>query len=142
MEKLEQVIFYSIDKAIKQYRQFAQRRLNEAGIDITIDQWLVLHSIEDQPGISQTEIAGQVFKDAASVTRIIELLKKKNFLERKEHESDRRRFTLELTKEGKTMMKQAAKVAEQNRSVALKGISEKEMSSMRHSLQTIISNCQ
>lgn len=142
MEKLEQVIFYSLDKAIKQYRQFAQRRLNDAGIDITIDQWLVLHTIEDQPGISQTEIAEQVFKDAASVTRIIELLKKKGFLERKEHGNDRRRFTLELTKEGRSMMKQAGKIAEQNRTVALKGISDKEMSAARNALHTIINNCQ
>jgi MarR family transcriptional regulator, transcriptional regulator for hemolysin len=142
MEKLEQVIFYALDKAIKQYRQFAQRRLNEAGIEITIDQWLVLHTIEDQPGISQTEIADQVFKDAASVTRIIELLKKKGLLDRKEHEADRRRSTLELTKEGKTVIRQAMKVSEQNRNAALKGVTEKEMSTMRNALNTIIINCQ
>ena len=142
MEKLEQVIFYTLDKAIRQYRQFAQRRLNEAGVEISIDQWLVLHTIEDQPGISQTEIAEQVFKDAASVTRIIELLKKKNYLERKEHESDRRRSSLELTREGRSVVKQAIKVSEQNRTIALKGIQEKELATLRNSLNTIIHNCQ
>ncbi len=142
MEKLEQVIFYTLDKAIRQYRQFAQRRLNEAGVEISIDQWLVLHTIEDQPGISQTEIAEQVFKDAASVTRIIELLKKKNYLERKEHESDRRRSSLELTREGRSVVKQAIKVSEQNRTIALKGIQDKELALLRNSLNTIIHNCQ
>jgi MarR family transcriptional regulator, transcriptional regulator for hemolysin len=142
MEKLDQVIFYALDKSIRQYRQFAQRRLNEAGVEISIDQWLVLHTIEDRPGISQTEIADQVFKDAASVTRIIELLKKKNYLERKEHQTDRRRSTLELTKEGRAVVKQAVKVSEQNRAAALKGISEKEMSNLRNTLNTIINNCQ
>ncbi len=34
-------VFYSIEKAIKTYRQFAQRRLSVRNIDITIDQLLV-----------------------------------------------------------------------------------------------------
>ena len=111
MEKLERVVFYKLDKAIKTYRQFAQRRMNEAGLAITIDQWLVLHAIEDKPGIAQLEIAEQVFKDAASVTRIIDLLIKKEYLQRNTHESDRRRFSLELTKQGNAIVKQVAKVA-------------------------------
>jgi hypothetical protein len=69
MEKIESVIFYHLDKAIKSYRQYAQRRLTDAGLDITIDQWLVLNTLTEQPGISQQLIAEKVFKDAASVTR-------------------------------------------------------------------------
>ncbi len=52
MEKLERVVFYKVGKAIKTYRQFAQRRMIEAGWAIKIDQWLVLHAIEDKPGIA------------------------------------------------------------------------------------------
>lgn len=142
MEKLERVVFYMLDKAIKTYRQFAQRRLNEAGLDITIDQWLVLHTIEDTPEISQWEIAERVFKDAASVTRIVDLLIKKGYLLRQSHPQDRRRFTLELTKEGKTLTKLVNKVSEENRSIGLKGISEKELQQLKQTLTTIIDNCQ
>lgn len=124
METIEQVLFYTLDKAIKTYRQFAQRRLTEAGFDITIDQWLVLNSIATHEGISQLEIAERVFKDAASVTRIIDLLIKKDLLERAAHESDRRRFTLEITKEGKSLMRNISKIVDQNRRTALQGISE------------------
>lgn len=141
MEKLERIIFYKLDKAIKTYRQFAQRRMNDAGLAITIDQWLVLHAIEDKPGIAQLEIAELVFKDAASVTRIIELLTKKGFLERQENK-DRRRYTLHLTDEGKAMTRQVNKIAEQNRSIALNGISENELQKMNQLLKTIIDNCQ
>ncbi len=141
MDKLERVVFYKLDKAIKTYRQFAQKRMNEAGLAITIDQWLVLHAIEDKPGIAQLEIAEHVFKDAASVTRIIELLIKKGYLERKENK-DRRRFTLELTAEGKAMTMQVNKVAEQNRSIALKGISDEKLLQLNQTLISIIDNCQ
>lgn len=142
MEKLERVIFYVLDKTIKTYRQFAQRRLLQNGLDITIDQWLVLRSMADEPGISQLEIADRVFKDAASVTRIIDLLIKKGYLQRELHEQDRRRFKLQLTKEGKTLLKAVEKVADQNRAIALTGIDEQRLQHMRETLLTIIQNCQ
>lgn len=141
MEKLEQVIFYSIDKTIKTYRQFAQKRFLEAGFDITIDQWLVLNAIAEKEDISQLEIAEKVFKDAASVTRIIDLLIKKNYLRRETHSSDRRRFTLELTKEGKTVIKNISRIVDQNRSKALKGVTEKDLLHMKQMLHLVINNC-
>ena len=141
MEKLERVVFYMLDKAIKTYRQFAQRRFIEAGFDITIDQWLVLNAIANNDGISQLEIAERVFKDAASVTRIIDLLIKKNYLQRQAHTVDRRRFSLELTKEGKTLIRNITKIAEQNRSIALQGIPEKNLKLMQETLQQITENC-
>ena len=142
MQNLEQIIFYTLDKAIKTYRQFAQRRLNEAGLPITIDQWLVLKAITEKPEISQLEIAEVVFKDAASVTRIIDLLVKKNYLQRTTHESDRRRFLLQITDAGEALMNEIAKVAAQNRKIALEHISEKQLEQTRKTLTTIIENCQ
>ncbi len=142
MEKLERVIFYSLDKSIKTYRQFAQRRFAEAGLNITIDQWLVLNAIAEKPEISQLEIAEKIFKDAASVTRIIDLLIKKNYLKREAHASDRRRFSLVLTKEGKSLIKNISAVVELNRSQALKGVSEKALVQMKELLNQIIQNCQ
>jgi MarR family transcriptional regulator, transcriptional regulator for hemolysin len=142
MEKLERVVFYMLDKAIKTYRQFAQRRLNDAGLDITIDQWLVLNTIESDPGVSQWEIAEKVFKDAASVTRIIDLLIKKGYLLRQAHPVDRRRFTLALTGEGKTLVKQVNKISEENRNIGLKGLSDTDLEQLRGTLSTIINNCQ
>ena len=141
MEKLERVIFYALDKCIKTYRQFAQRRFIEAGLDITIDQWLVLNAISEKPDLSQLEIAERVFKDASSVTRIIDLLIKKEYLQRETHEWDRRRFSLGLTKEGQAVMKKIANVVEQNRAQALKEISEDQLLQMQQTLSLIIDNC-
>jgi DNA-binding MarR family transcriptional regulator len=141
MEKLDRVIFYSLDKSIKTYRQFAQKRFFEEGLDITIDQWLVLNAIAERPDISQLEIAEKVFKDAASITRIIDLLIKKKYLQRDTHNSDRRRFTLGLTEEGKELIRNISKVVKQNRAKALKGITEKELVQMKQTLTQIINNC-
>jgi DNA-binding MarR family transcriptional regulator len=63
MEKLNQVVFYAIDKAIKSYRQMAQKNINKHGLDITIDQWLLLTSLRNNPDATQQQIAEAVFKD-------------------------------------------------------------------------------
>ncbi len=141
MEKLDKVIFYVIDKTIKTYRQFGQRRLTEAGLDITIDQWLVMNSFVANPDISQNEIAEKVFKDSASVTRIIDLLVTKKLLKRNVHPADRRRTQLVLTQKGEELLAAAQKVVNKYRSQALKDIEDNHLDKLRNTLQNIIDNC-
>lgn len=140
MEQLDTIIFYHLEKAIKSYRQYAQKQIEAAGIDITIDQWLVLKSIEADPALPQQQIAAKVFKDVASITRIIELLVKKEYLKRDSHESDRRRFRLTLTDKGQHVLKTLQPIIEKNRSTALKGINTKDTEKLSELLQKITVN--
>ncbi|MFT6708051.1 MAG: MarR family transcriptional regulator for hemolysin, partial [Flavobacteriales bacterium] len=112
-----------------------------AGKDITIDQWLVLKSLYDLPDITQQQIAEMVFKDYASVTRMIELLVKKGFIKRAMHPTDRRRFLLSVTKTGEKVITEPEGTIKSNRAKALKGISKKEIEQMNKTLNKIIINC-
>jgi MarR family transcriptional regulator for hemolysin len=141
MEKLDQVLFFTLEKSIKTYRQFAQRQIDKAGIDITIDQWLVLKSIQDWPDISQHQIAENVFKDFASVTRMIELLVKKEYLQREFHKTDRRRFNLVITKKGQAVIQKVIPVITANRKQALKSLTKIEIENNKAFLNQIIENC-
>lgn len=141
MEQISKVIFYDIDKSIRSYRQFAQRRLKEAGLNITIDQWLLIKHIAENPGIKQQELGDLVFKDNASVTRIIELLVKAKYLKRKSNEEDRRRASLLVTKSGNAIISKVWKVVQNNRKIALKGIPKKDLEITKSVLFQIISNC-
>ena len=141
MEKLDQVLLFTLEKSIKTYRQFAQRQIDKAGIDITIDQWLVLKSIQDWPDISQHQIAENVFKDFASVTRMIELLVKKEYLQREFHKTDRRRFNLVITKKGQAVIQKVIPVITANRKQALKSLTKEEIEMNKVFLNRIIENC-
>ena len=141
MEKLEDVIFYVIEKSIRSYRQYAQKRLKEAGFLITIDQWLVMKTIIENPGIKQNEISEKVFKDNASVARMIDLLVKGKYLIRKNHPDDRRRTTLNLTEKGVKTIKEVRKIVLQNRTLALKKIPVADIKNLKKSLDQIIDNC-
>ncbi|MBK6824905.1 MAG: MarR family transcriptional regulator [Saprospiraceae bacterium] len=140
MEKIDQIIFYSVEKSIKSYRQFAQKSIDKKGLDITIDQWLVLKTIENNAGMTQQQIAINVFKDYASITRIIEILVTKKYLERNFHSVDRRRFDLSITKLGFEMLKRLTPIIESNRKQALNGITKSEIELLKNVLNKITEN--
>ncbi|WP_338792068.1 MarR family transcriptional regulator [Bernardetia sp. MNP-M8] len=137
-----QTALYSIEQAIKEYRKFCQRNISTVVDDITIDQCLVLIILDKQNSLSQKEIAIQIFKDSASITRMIELMVNKDYLTREIDKEDRRRFNLILTEKGKTTLQLLNPVIEQNRKTALYGLSDLEINQLYSTLQKIISNCQ
>lgn len=141
MDKLDSVIFYTIEKAIKSYRRYGQKKLRENGLKITIDQWLVIKNIMDNPSISQQEIAEKVFKDNASVTRIIDLLFKAKYIRRSVNKTDRRKTNLVVTEEGVNLVNDVYKVVLEYRETALKGISKQDIDATNKVLSAIIDNC-
>lgn len=141
MEKLNSIIFYNIDKAIRAYRNYAQRQLKAHGFSITIDQWLIIKAILENPGITQNEIGDLVFKDNASVTRIIDLMVKSEYIIRHVHPDDRRKTNLEVTDSGKKVIREVQNIVETNREAALKGVSKDELEMMYSALLKISENC-
>lgn len=142
MERLETINFYLLDKAIRTYRMYSQKKLKENGYKITVDQWLIIKVLMENPGISQQEIAEKVFKDNASVTRIIELLVKSKYLHRKVNPKDRRTSILTVTPEGEDIIEKVHNLVLQNRKIAQTGLTLEELENLNATLKKIIKNCQ
>ena len=139
--RLQDVVFYSLESATKTYRRFAQARLHESGVDITIDQWLVLKTIHESPDITLQKVGVAVFKDFASVTRIVQLLERKGLLRRRPHPNDGRRSELVLTRSGQSMIRTVEPIARAYRRRALEGIDAEEVARLRELLERIVDNC-
>ena len=86
-------------------------RLQENGINITPEQYLVMDILWDKQSLSQQNIADVIQKDKNSVTKIIDSLEKKNFVSRVVDKKDRRINRIELTKEGEALEKNTTEVA-------------------------------
>lgn len=138
-QKLEDVLYYLIEKTNKVVRRYSQAKLTEAGIDVTVDQWLVLKKISDSERITQIELANAVFKDRASITRILDLLLEKKLV-RKEEGEDKRAFELTLTTSGEKFLESAFAVVKHVRKKGVEAIAEKELEQLRSGLQKIIRN--
>ncbi len=134
-------IIYSIEKAIKSYRKFAQRNIQEIDATITVDQAILLILIDKDPTLSQMEMADLLFKDYASITRMIELMVRKNYIERTINPKDRRRYFLHLSTKGIDSLKKLAPVILSNRIQALKGLTILEQNQLNMLLLKVIQNC-
>lgn len=137
----QQTIFYGIENTIKKYRKFAQHNIYQVVSDITLDQILILSILDSDPDISQKNIALALFKDYASVTRMIELLVKKDYLKREIHQQDRRMFNLQITEKGHMTLVKLKPIILINRSHALKGLSEEQIQQFNITLNQITKNC-
>lgn len=136
-----QTVFYSIEVAIKEYRRMSQRNVGSVDGQITIDQLLVLRVIQEEKSITQVEIGELLFRDHASITRMINLMVENGYIQRKENKKDRRKYQLMVTAKGKRTLDKLAPIVKSNRAAALQGISEKELIQMSQTLHKIIDNC-
>lgn len=136
-----QTIFYTIEKTIKSYRKFSQKNISSKISDITIDQTLVLQFLNNHPELTQKEIAELIFKDNASMTRMINLMVQNNYLKRTVNDQDRRRYKIEITTKGKEILVDLPTIILNNRNKALEEITENELIQLENILNKIIFNC-
>ncbi|PHR16671.1 MAG: MarR family transcriptional regulator [Fluviicola sp.] len=132
-------IFYSIEEAIKAYRKLSLRKIETVIPDITVDQALVLQLINEEK-LTQTEIADLIFKDYASMSRIIALMIKKDFLLKETDKNDGRVSILKITKKGESALKQLVPIINQNRKTALEGLTSEELENLKKMLNKITQN--
>jgi len=141
LQSPSETIFYTIESTIKEYRKFSQKKLSSVVSDMTIDQGMILAFLDKYPDKTQKEIAAMAFKDNASMTRMLDLMEKKNYLTRSINQANRRRFNIEITPKGKEVLKTLAPIIVNNRQNALQGISEEEIVQIETLLKKIKSNC-
>ena len=136
-----ETVFHSIERAIKEYRKFSQKNISNQIKDLTIDQGMVLLFLDKHSELTQKEIAALVFKDNASMTRMINLMVNKGYLKRSINSVDRRRFTIEITTKGQKILKALPPIVLSNREKSLEGITEKEIIQLETILKKITLNC-
>lgn len=134
-------IFYAIDETIREYRKFSLSNLNRVDPDMTVDQFMVLTLLEAEPQYSQADIANLIFRDNASITRMIESMVRKGYLSRSVDPEDRRRFKLRCTAKGERALEQLAPTIRANRKQALEGVSQEELEQLSRTLKKITANC-
>lgn len=115
-------------------------KLQENGINITPEQFLVLDILWDKQPMSQQNIADLIQKDKNSVTKIIDSLEKKNLVKRIVDKNDRRINQIELTEEAIALEKITTKVAVDFMNDAVKGIDSQDLDSFVNVMRQLKNN--
>ena len=120
-------------------KKFVQNSHN-SGLDISMDQWIVLGPIWENEGLSHKEISEYCLKDKTSVTKIIDTLEKKNLVVRFSDQLDHRVKRVVLSNKGKELFLQAIPIMELTRDQLREGITEQDIESLRSVLTKIYNN--
>ena len=131
---------FLLDRTARKVKQYAQQQFKQAGFDVTVDQWLVLKNLAENPQLSQTELANLVFKDHPTLTRIIDLLHKKGHVLRIQHPQDRRSFQLHLTEAGVEKVAELRPKVLEIREKAWENLTEVDFLEFKRVLNTIYKN--
>jgi len=138
----EQFSRYSflLDRTARKVKQYAQQKFKLKEFDITVDQWLVMKNLNENERLSQTELAHLVFKDHPTLTRIVDILCKKGYVERVQHPEDRRSYQLNLTKKGINKVTDLKPQIAMIRQKAWENLDEKDFGEFKRILNTIYGN--
>ncbi len=131
---------FIIERTAKKMKQAFNKLLNDMNAGITADQWVILQELEKSNGLSQFEIAARAFKDAPTVTRIIDLLCNKQLLERQPDPDDRRKYNIFLTDLGVAKINEIMPTVEAFRADAWSGLSDQEINQLKNILDTVFKN--
>ena len=139
-EQLNNVVNFLLEQTVRQMRGYAQRQLDTLQTGITVDQWVILKTIEERKQISQVELAQVSQKDTASITRILDLLQKKGLIQRIDDEYDRRKYMISLTGEGTEFVMRNLPFINRIRGQIVQGLSQEEIQALKSILDKIRQN--
>ncbi len=107
---------------------------------ISAQQFWMIITIQETPGISQVEIAERTLSDTASISRALSNLTDRGLVETAPNPEDRRRTSVRLTPAGGRLASELAPVARELRSALVDGMSPTEVSSLGTLLERLIAN--
>lgn len=117
-----------------------QKKFNNAGLNLTIEQWSVLYHLWKQEGMSQQELCNATFRDKPSITRLVDNLEKLDLVKRVASENDRRINRIYLTKQALKLQEQSMILAEQTLNEALESVPVEKVDVCKEVLQIVYDN--
>lgn len=131
---------FILDRTARRVKQYAQASFAKKDFDITIDQWTVLKALYKEDPMTHKDIAEKTGKDQPTLTRIVDIIIKKELVERIEHPNDRRCLLVQLTPTGKEKVKMLSPEIAAIRMKAWEHLSEEDFKNFTRILNTIYDN--
>jgi DNA-binding MarR family transcriptional regulator len=117
-----------------------QKKFNQAGLNLTTEQWSVLYHLWKQDGISQQELCLATFRDRPSMTRLVDNLEKAGLVRRTASSSDRRKKLIYLTEKARSLEDICHEIAAETVEEALEGVSKQQIDICKEVLKKVYEN--
>ena len=116
------------------------KEFHDNGLDITPEQWGVLSVLWSQEGLHQTEIGVRLSKDRHNIARILHLLERGGWIERRSDPDDKRLSKVYLTEAGRNVKPDLISIVTEFLDAALEGLSRDDVLKMEELHARIIEN--
>jgi len=136
----EDCMSYFIGKTVQSIKNLVFREFKAKNFNITPEQWAVMSYLHKEDGLYQKQIADFLYKDKPTVTRILDILEKRNLIIRISDEKDRRKFKIYLTQDGKDTVAQLIPIAKEIQFKIKENISQNEIETLKIILNKIYMN--
>ncbi len=117
-----------------------RKTLLAAGHDLTPEQCGVLVRLRDLQGINQSQLGKNLCKDRHSITRILNLLEERGYIERRPDGTDRRVYRIFLTGKGGALGDKLLPLIADHFDRVFSGLTDEDIHLMRRTLERIIKN--
>lgn len=101
-------------------------------------QYAVLHTLADRPGIDQRTLARAVSFDTSTIGGVVDRLEARGLLMRSHSPQDRRVRLLELTPEGKALLRELTPLMQRTQERILAPLSARERKEFMRMVQAVI----
>lgn len=129
-----------LDRTIKVVKQHYLKVFKEQGLNISTEQWVIIDQLYRENGLSQTDIANGSYKNAPTVSRIIDLLVEKGYVERQRFKNDRRRYKIYLTQAGRELHEKLLPHVLELREQTWQGLGDDDWENLKRILGVIMDN--
>lgn len=129
-----------VERNFKLIKQTFSKAFKKAGIDITPEQWVIIDLLHKDDGVSQNDLAEQSDKDAPTVSRIIDILERKNLIERRNVQGDRRKYHIFLMEDGRAIHNKLNPIVENLRIKGWENLSDDDYKTFLRIMNQIYKN--
>ena len=136
MEYLHDTIIYNLIAVQKKLVSAVKTDFSE--VDITHENYITLHFIYENPGISQADLSELNARDKNVIVKTIDRLQRNGWVERRRTADDRRTHSLFITNEGEKIINKYWGSLVQRQNEALSPLGEAEKKQLDELLKKIL----
>ncbi len=113
-------------KTVKIVEYYLQEGFQNANLDLTKEQMIVLKKLSEEDGLSQNKLARLTFRDKSSLARLLAKMELKKYIYRKQSEEDKRTNEVFITKEGASVFRKTRPVIQKIIDIMERDITKEE----------------
>lgn len=131
---------FMLVRAALRLRLRSNTALQEAGLDITVDQWSILNLLWEQDGQTPVELARRAEKDKPNITRLLGILEDKGLVSRHPDQQDRRSHRIHLTEAGTALKESLLDIGAACQRQACLGLTTQDVATLKALLARLHAN--